>query len=54
MIAAVAGTMISQAAQAMALGAKSADIARACHPHPTHSEALKEAALAVSGLPLNC
>lgn len=53
MIGAVAGTMISQAAQAMALGAKSADIARVCHPHPTHSEALKEAAMAVTGLPLN-
>jgi dihydrolipoamide dehydrogenase len=38
----------------MALGAKSADIASVCHPHPTHSEALKEAAMAVSGLPLNC
>lgn len=52
-IGAVAGTMISQAAQAMALGAKSTDIAHVCHPHPTHSEALKEAAMAVTGLPLN-
>ncbi|MFN7397624.1 MAG: dihydrolipoyl dehydrogenase [Sandaracinobacter sp.] len=45
----MAGTMIAQAAQAMEFGASAEDIAYTCHAHPTHSEALKEAALAVSG-----
>jgi dihydrolipoamide dehydrogenase len=45
----VAGTMIAQAAQAMEFGATSEDIAYTCHAHPTHSEALKEAAMAVQG-----
>ena len=49
MIASVAGTMIAQAAQAMEFGATSEDIAYTCHAHPTHSEALKEAAMAVQG-----
>src|SRR5690606_31855769 len=48
-IASVAGTMIAQAAQAMEFGATSEDIAYTCHAHPTHSEALKEAAMAVQG-----
>ncbi len=42
----MAGTMIAQAAQAMEFGASSEDIARSCHAHPTHSEAMKEAAWA--------
>ena len=45
----VAGTMIAQAAQAMEFGATSEDIAYTCHAHPTHSEAMKEAAMAVQG-----
>ena len=48
-IASVAGTMIAQAAQAMEFGATSEDIAYTCHAHPTHAEALKEAAMAVTG-----
>ena len=48
-IASVAGTMIAQAAQAMEFGATSEDIAYTCHAHPTHSEAIKEAAMAVRG-----
>jgi dihydrolipoamide dehydrogenase len=44
-IASVAGTMIAQAAQAMEFGATSEDIAYTCHAHPTHSEAIKEAAM---------
>ncbi len=47
-IGTMAGTMIAQAAQAMEFGASAEDIALTCHAHPTHSEALKEAALAVS------
>ena len=53
MIASVAGTMIAQAAQAMEFGATSEDIAYTCHAHPTHSEALKEAAMAVIGKPIH-
>jgi dihydrolipoamide dehydrogenase len=48
-IASVAGTMIAQAVQAMEFGATSEDIAYTCHAHPTHSEAMKEAAMAVTG-----
>ena len=53
MINSVAGTMIAQAAQAMEFGATSEDIAYTCHAHPTHSEALKEAAMAVTGKPIH-
>ena len=53
MISSVAGTMIAQAAQAMEFGATSEDIAYTCHAHPTHSEALKEAAMAVTGKPIH-
>jgi dihydrolipoamide dehydrogenase len=44
-----AGDLIGEAAAAMAFGATAEDIARVCHAHPTLPEALKEAALAVSG-----
>ena len=52
-IATVAGTMIAQAAQAMEFGASSEDIAYTCHARPTHSEAIKEAAMAVTGKPIH-
>ncbi len=52
-IASVAGTMIAQAGQAMEFGATSEDIAYTCHAHPTHSEAIKEAAMAVTGKPIH-
>ena len=52
-IASVAGTMIAQAAQAMEFGATSEDVAYTCHAHPTHSEAIKEAAMAVTGKPIH-
>nr|WP_317892679.1 dihydrolipoyl dehydrogenase [uncultured Sphingomonas sp.] len=52
-ITSVAGTMIAQAAQAMEFGATSEDIAYTCHAHPTHSEAIKEAAMAVQGKPIH-
>jgi dihydrolipoamide dehydrogenase len=42
-----AGDMIAEAAMAMEAGSSSEDIARTCHAHPTLSEALHEAALAV-------
>jgi dihydrolipoamide dehydrogenase len=46
-IGADAGTLIAEATLAMEFGASSEDIARTCHAHPTLSEAVKEAALAV-------
>ncbi len=42
-----AGDMIAEAALAIEFGAASEDIARTSHPHPTFTEAVKEAALAV-------
>ncbi|KPP94956.1 dihydrolipoyl dehydrogenase [Erythrobacter sp. HL-111] len=53
MINTLAGTMIAQAAQAMEFGATSEDIAYTCHAHPTHAEAFKEAAMAVTGKPIH-
>jgi dihydrolipoamide dehydrogenase len=44
-----AGTMIAEAALAKEFGASAEDIARTCHAHPTLSEGVKEAALAVLG-----
>jgi dihydrolipoamide dehydrogenase len=52
-IASVAGTMIAECALAMEFGATSEDIAYTCHAHPTHSEAIKEAAMAVTGKPIH-
>ncbi len=52
-IASVAGTMIAEAALGMEFGATSEDIAYTCHAHPTHSEALKEAAMGVLGKPIH-
>jgi dihydrolipoamide dehydrogenase len=48
-----AETMIAEAAIAMEFGASSEDIARTCHAHPTLSEAMKEAALAVAKRAIN-
>ncbi len=42
-----AGTMIAEVTLGMEFGAAAEDIARTCHAHPTLSEAVKEAALAV-------
>ncbi len=52
-IATLAGTMIAEAALGMEFGATSEDIAYTCHAHPTHSEAVKEAAMAVRGKPIH-
>ncbi len=52
-IASVAGSMIAEACVAMEFGATSEDIAYTCHAHPTHAEALKEAAMAVMGKPIH-
>jgi len=43
-----AGEMIHEAAVLMEFGGSAEDLARTCHAHPTRSEAIKEAALAVA------
>lgn len=48
-----AGTMISEITVAMEFSGSAEDIARTCHPHPTLSEAVKEAALAVDKRPIH-
>jgi len=52
-ISAVAGSLIAEIALAMEFGASAEDIARTCHAHPTHSEAIKEAAMAVDKRPIH-
>jgi dihydrolipoamide dehydrogenase len=42
-----AGELIAEAAVLMEFGGSAEDLARTCHAHPTMSEAVKEAALAV-------
>ncbi|MBM3165342.1 MAG: dihydrolipoyl dehydrogenase [Bacteroidetes bacterium] len=49
MISARAADLIMEAAVAMEYRASAEDIARICHPHPTYSEAVKEAALGATG-----
>jgi dihydrolipoamide dehydrogenase len=48
-----AGTLIAELVMAMEFGASAEDVARICHAHPTLSEAVKEAALAVEGRALH-
>ncbi|MEO8602107.1 MAG: dihydrolipoyl dehydrogenase [bacterium] len=48
-----ASDVIAEAALAIEFAASSEDIGRTVHAHPTLAEALKEAALAVDGRPLN-
>ena len=47
------GDMIAEMVLAMEFGASSEDIARTCHAHPTHTEAIKEAALAIDKRPIH-
>ncbi len=49
----LAGDLIAEAVVALEFGASAEDIARSCHAHPSVSEALKEAALAVDGRALH-
>jgi dihydrolipoamide dehydrogenase len=44
-----ASEMIGEFAVAMEFRAASEDVARTCHPHPTRSEALRQAAMGVEG-----
>ena len=47
-IGASAGELIAEAAVLMEFSGSSEDLARTCHAHPTLSEAVREAALAVT------
>ncbi len=49
----LAGDLIAEAVIALEFGASSEDIARTCHAHPSVTEALREAALAVDGRALH-
>ena len=49
----LAGDLLAEAVMAMEFGASAEDIARTCHSHPSMSEAVKEAALAVAGRPIH-
>lgn len=53
MIAPRAADLIMEAVVAMEFRASSEDIARICHPHPTYSEGVKEAALDLDGRALH-
>lgn len=48
-----AGELIHELVVGVEYGASAEDIARTCHAHPTLSEAVKEAALAVSSKPIH-
>jgi len=48
-----AGTMIHECVMAMEFQASAEDVARAFHGHPTHNEAVKEAALAIVSFPIH-
>ncbi|EJL36056.1 dihydrolipoamide dehydrogenase [Caulobacter sp. AP07] len=43
------GDMIAEICVAMEFGGSSEDVARTCHPHPTRSEAFRQAAMGVEG-----
>ena len=53
MVGSDAGNMIAEAVLAMEFGASAEDIALTCHAHPTHTEAVKEAAMAVFAKPIH-
>ncbi len=53
MIAPHASELIGEAAVIMEFGGSAEDLARTCHAHPTLSEAVKEAALAVAKRPIH-
>ena len=49
MIGTGVGEIIAEACLVMSFGGSSEDIARTCHPHPTRTEALRQAAMGVEG-----
>jgi len=48
-----AGTLIAEVVTTIEFGGSAEDIGRVCHAHPTLSETVKEAALAVDGRPVH-
>ncbi len=53
MVGARVADMIMEAVALMEFRASAEDMARICHPHPTYTEAVKEAALAVHDRPIH-
>ncbi|MBN9495948.1 MAG: dihydrolipoyl dehydrogenase [Alphaproteobacteria bacterium] len=53
MVGPVVGEMIAEITLAIEFGGSAEDVARTCHPHPTLTEAVREAALAVDGRPIH-
>lgn len=49
MIGVGVGEMIAEACLVMEFGGSSEDVARTCHPHPTRTEAFRQAAMGVEG-----
>ena len=49
MIGANVGELIAEICLAMEFRASSEDVARTCHPHPTLTEAVRQAAMGVEG-----
>ena len=52
-IGAEAGNLIHEVVNVMEFGGSAEDLSRCFHGHPTYNEAVKEAALAVDGRPIN-
>ncbi|MDP7392667.1 MAG: dihydrolipoyl dehydrogenase, partial [Alphaproteobacteria bacterium] len=52
-VGADAGNLIQEIVTVIEFGGSAEDIARTCHGHPTMTEAVKEAALAVDGRPIH-
>jgi dihydrolipoamide dehydrogenase len=53
MIGPEVGTLITEVTTVMEFGGSAEDVARICHPHPTLSEVVKEAALAADNRPIH-
>ena len=53
MVGPAVGELIGELGLAIEFGASAEDIARTCHAHPTLTEAVREAALAVDGRPIH-
>ncbi|MBL0931031.1 MAG: dihydrolipoyl dehydrogenase, partial [Alphaproteobacteria bacterium] len=53
MVGPVGGEMSGEITLAIEFGGAAEDVARTCHPHPTLTEAVREAALAVDGRPIH-
>ena len=53
MVSSIAGEAIAEMGLAMEMEGTTRDVYSTCHPHPTMSEAVKEACMAAGGKPIN-